>query len=84
MPFAGAESDADIQFLVKIITDLKADQWIAYIFGGASIAYGLRERKLRQKYMNENTERERRLEEKIDPERSSSGLPETGETGPTD
>ena len=84
VPFAGEESYADIQILWKIATELRADQWIAYIVGGGGAYYGLRERQLRRKYIERTTGRVKHLEEKIDPDRSSSGLPETGESKPID
>lgn len=84
IPFAGSESTADIEILYRLATDLSADKWAAYILGGGGLIYGLRERKLRKKYIERMSDRIKSLEEKIDPGRSSSGLPKTGDTKPTD
>lgn len=84
VPFAGGESTADIDILYQLATDLSADKWVAYILGGGGIIYGIRKRKLRKEYIERMSGRIESLEKRVDPGRSSSGLPETGDTKPTD
>lgn len=82
--FAGKESSADLRFVAKVITSLRIDQVIAYLAGITGLLYGLAERKLRSGYIEKFSGRIEELESRIDPERSSSGLPSTGKTKPSD
>ena len=84
IPFAGKESSANLKFVAKVITSLRIDQLIAYLVGIAGLLYGLAERKLKTGYVEKFSDRIEELETRIDPERSSSGLPSTGKTRPSD
>jgi p-aminobenzoyl-glutamate transporter AbgT len=70
------------EFGVFLLADLKANKVISHavsvIFGASGIAYGYRSRKLRQKDIQRLGTRVVDLEQKIDPERSSSGLTNKG------
>ena len=65
--------------LVDTIVDLKFDRWVAYV--AAVLAGGgyLHERRLRQRAVREMSVHIRKLESKLLPERSSSGLLPSGE-----
>jgi hypothetical protein len=76
--FAGKETRAE--FFLKAIADLKANQGFAYLFGAGGIIYGLKERRSRKKIVGKVQERNRTLEKMLDPGRSSSGLPQSGDT----
>lgn len=84
VPFAGLESQADIRFLFRLVTDLSADQWVAYILAGGSALVGYRERRLRKRYIARYSDRMKDLEHRLDSRRASSGLLETGDTRPED
>ena len=76
--FAGNETDANI--LMDILFDLRANQWIGFIFGGGGLIYGaIRNKQLKntRKTMGDHI---RKLEKKFDPERESSRLNKYGET----
>jgi len=77
--FAGKISIADL----KLIADLKINKWvpalIGILIGGPGFGYGLYQRKLRREYINRYTLRVKHLEQKVDPNRSSSGLTSRGD-----
>lgn len=76
--FAGSETNANI--LIKLILEMKADKWIAYIFGGGCLIYGgIRNHQLKQT-RKRHSEHIRALETRIDPKRQRSRLNEYGET----
>ena len=78
--FAGRESTATFDFAGKIVAQISADRWVAYIFGLLGAGYGFGERKFRQRKTKRMASRIGELESFIDPKRSSSGLKKTGET----
>jgi hypothetical protein len=75
---SGKKTTADVLF--KGVLDMKANEYAAYIFGGGGVIYGLRERRLRRKTTERLSKRTASLEKRIDPNRTSSGLPSTGDT----
>jgi hypothetical protein len=75
---SGEQTSASIVFRAAL--DMRADQYIAYILGGGGVVYGIRERRLRRKTTERLSERTASLEKRIDPNRTSSGLPSTGDT----
>ncbi len=79
---AGKETTANV--MVNFLASIKANQWAAWIAGGGGTIYGLRQRSLRRKTIARLQKRNTDLESKIDPNRTSSGLTERGETDPKD
>ena len=79
---AGETTSADIG--IRIIGNIKLSEVFAFLFGGGGVAYGLRQRTLRKSTIERLQERIKKLEEKKDPERSSSGLTPKGDTHPND
>jgi hypothetical protein len=75
---SGEHTTADIAFRAAL--DMRADQYAAYILGGGGVIYGIRERRLRRKTTSRLTERTASLEKRIDPNRTSTGLPSSGDT----
>jgi hypothetical protein len=82
--FAGKTSSANLRFVAKVITSLRLDQVISYLAALVGLVYGLYERSLRRGYIEKFSGRIEELESRLDPGRSSSGLPSTGETRPDD
>lgn len=80
--FAGTKTEASV--VIKFLLSMSADRWIAYIFGGGGIAYGVHQRRLRRRNIKRLTGKKTELERRMDPGRSSSGLTETGKTRPED
>lgn len=70
---AGQQTDASI--LMKFMADVRADQYIAYIFGAGGITYGAFEHALRRTKERRMGKRLKELEEKLDPSRTSSTEP---------
>jgi hypothetical protein len=70
----------DVSFVVKILLNLQADRWIAYILAGGFGAYGWNERRLRRKDIERLTRHTGELEKRIDPNRTSSQLLPDGRT----
>lgn len=79
---AGKVTSSNI--LISIMTNLKANQYFGLLFGGGSIIYGLRQRKLRKDTVERLQARIKVLEKGIDNKRSSSKLTTRGETRPED
>jgi hypothetical protein len=79
---AGTETTSNI--VLKLVTELKADKYIAYIFGFAGVGYGVGERVLRRKTVKRLHPRIKDLELKLDAHRSTSRLSPTGDTRPED
>ena len=73
-----AGKDTKAEFFLKAVTDLKAPQWLGAIFGAGGIAWGVKERRFRKKTVNRLQQRVQGFEKMLDTGRSSSGLPETG------
>jgi len=65
---------------LRIIGDLKINQWLCYAFGGGSATWALGERHLRRKTVKRLTNKTIELEKIIDSKRSSSTLPPSGTT----
>lgn len=75
---AGQATFADIG--IRVITDMRLSEAFAYIFGAGGVAYGLGERRLRQNRTRRFTARTAALEQRQDPNRSSSHLTTRGTT----
>ena len=79
---AGKTTIANI--FLKAIGNLTVSQSLAYILGAGGVAYGVGERKVRQKTIQRLQDRNQELEKRIDPHRTSSELTRRGETNPKD
>lgn len=79
---SGRQTLASIGF--HLIGDLKISQALAYLFGAGGITYGYRERKLRRDKTEYLATRNAKLEQKINPSRTSSNLTTRGTTSPED
>ena len=75
---AGKSTQMDM--VVKAVTDLKADQAFAYLFGIGGVGWGIAERKFRKRKTAALASRAAKAEKMLDSKRSSSGLPSSGET----
>lgn len=80
--FAGKDTNSNI--LIQLITDIHANQWGAYIFGGTGFFYGWSQKRLSKKTISRVSGRNQNLEKRIDARRSSSKLTHTGDTNPED
>lgn len=76
--WAGKSTEADIS--LRILTQLQADRWFAYMFGASGVGYGFFERKLRQRNIKRLSAHNAQLETRLDPKRMSSGLTPAGTT----
>jgi hypothetical protein len=79
---AGQATSANIG--LDLVADVRLSEVFAYIFGGGGVAYGIRQRKLRGDTVERLQDRVRSLERQFDPNRTSSGLTERGDTNPQD
>lgn len=79
---AGKETFAKIA--VSFMANMTVNKWLAYAFGGGGIVYGLNERRLRRNAVRRLAPGRIHYEQGLDPERSSSGLTQTGDTSPED
>lgn len=79
---AGKTTTTDIA--LKAITDLKLDRGILYLLTGGTTLWAIGERRLRKKTIKDMAAHTKKLEELIDPNRTSSNLTETGDTHPED
>jgi hypothetical protein len=75
---AGQHTYADIG--VKFLAQLSISESASYIAGAGGVLYGIRERKLRRDKTDYLAERNRELEKKLDPGRTSSRLTRRGTT----
>ena len=76
--FAGKKTDALIG--IQLITSIKLDRWVAYIVAIMGGTYGLRQRHLRRTSIERTTKRPIELEQRMDPNRTSSGITPRGTT----
>ena len=79
---AGKHTVADIG--LKFLANVQISEAVAYIFGAGGIGYGLLERRQRRNTIERLGTRNRDLEARIDPGRTSSGLTTRGTTSPGD
>ena len=79
---AGKQTLAQIG--IAFLGDIKISDAVAYIFGAAGAGYGIAERNLRRKTIARLADEGRRLEQTLDPRRSSSNLTRRGTTRPED
>ena len=79
---AGKTTATDIA--LKAITDLKLDRGVLYLLTGGTTLWAIRERRLRKRNTKHIAAHTKELEKRIDPNRISSNLTETGDTHPED
>ena len=72
------------QIGVSFLGDFKLSEAFAYLFGTGGVAYGLRQRKLRENNIERMAARLSAYETVQDPKRSSSRLTPRGQTRPED
>jgi hypothetical protein len=75
-----AGQNTKAEFILSALADLKANQWFAYLFGGGCGLWAWNERRLRKKTTKRLQGRVVDLEKKLDPKRTTSGLPSSGDT----
>jgi hypothetical protein len=73
-----AGRNTNISVIANAISDLKANEWIAYILGASGTGFGLRQRSLRRKEIQRYSNRVPYLEKELNSERTSSGLQPDG------
>lgn len=79
---AGKTTLADIA--IQFLTASQAREWTSYGITGAAIVWAILERRLRKSTVRHLSQRLVVIENRLDPDRSSSNLTETGETRPED
>jgi hypothetical protein len=79
---AGKETEANI--FVNLLGKLEISFVLSWIVGGAGLAYGLSQKKLRKSTVERLQKRIKELEADIDPTRTSSKLTPSGDTNPED
>ena len=79
---AGQQTVAKIA--LSFMTDIKINQWLAYVVGIGGVGYGCIQRKSRKDTIERLSNRKEQLEKMIDPNRKSSRLTPRGETRPED
>lgn len=79
---AGKTTVSDI--MVNILSNVSVNNGLAWVLAGGGVAYGWRERKLRQRTIKRLGDRIPELEANIDSGRTSSKLGPGGETHPRD
>lgn len=92
---SGKETNANINLstVLSIITSNAANKssfsWgifslVEFLVGCGGIAYGIRQKRLKQRYIAYRSQRYEYLEKRIDPKRTSSMLTSKGDTRPED
>jgi hypothetical protein len=80
--YAGQTTVADVA--ITLAANLGIDRWLAYLVAGGGVGYGVRQRQLRRQNIERLAHRNTTLEQRIDPNRTSSGLTPRGTTHPRD
>lgn len=75
---SGKETWANIG--MQLISDLKVNRWLCYLLAGGTSLWAVGERRTRKRRVAQLSDRVIQLEKRIDPGRSSSMLPTTGDT----
>ena len=82
--FAGQETTALASFLVELNSNINLAEILSIVFGLGGTGYGWRQKHLRGREIERLSARIKELEERDDPNRSSSGLTPRGSTNPED
>ncbi len=72
------------QIGVSFLGEMRLPSAVAYVFGGTAFAYGANERRLRHKKTSGMASYMQELEQRLDPNRTSSNLTARGTTRPED
>jgi hypothetical protein len=80
--FSGETTVANV--LIRLVADLKINQWIGYIVGGGGLIYGRARTRQLKRTRREHADYIRSLELLVDPKRQSSRLNPFGETNEND
>ena len=75
---SGKETNAIIDF--KALANLNLNKYLVILLCGGSCFWGFNERRLRKQTTARHSKRQTELERKLDPNRTSSQLPATGNT----
>ena len=78
--FAGKTSKADFNLIASSFVDMKVQIGLTILLGGSGWVYGLRQRSLRRNTVERLSTRNSELEQRLDPNRSSSQLTNRGTT----
>lgn len=81
LALAGKLTLAD--FAVKVL-GFKPNEIVAYVFGAGGVGFGLRAQRLRRNQTERTAQRIAEMEQRLDPNRTSSGLTPRGLTHPED
>ncbi|CAI2716936.1 hypothetical protein [Nitrospina watsonii] len=81
---AGKESIAYLQLMAELNINRTLVDVLFFIFGAGGVTYGIRSERFRRKDVERLTTRIKKLEELLDPNRTSSGLDPTGQNIPGD
>jgi hypothetical protein len=79
---SGFKTESNIA--IKLITDIKLNQWLAYVIGVGGFVYGGSQNRLKKTTVERLQARIQAFEKQIDPKRSTSKLTSKGETHPED
>lgn len=80
--YAGQTTSANV--IVKLIADLRVAVVVPWALAAGGVAYGLRQKHLKEDAIERLTKRPQELEKLIDPNRTSSQLTPRGRTNPKD
>lgn len=69
---------------INVLANVKISEVVAWLFGGSGVIFGLNQRRLRRKTIEHVQTRNIMLEQRLDPNRTSSQLTPRGETNPRD
>lgn len=74
-----AGKETTLRAVVAALVDMKIDQFFSWAVALIATGAAIRERRIKQRAISGMEEHVRKLEERIDPNRSTSGLAKTGE-----
>lgn len=80
--YAGVKTFAE--FRGSFLADVRVSEWAAWLLVVLTTGYGIGQKRLRGKTIEQMSERTTKLEALLDPNRTSSRLGTTGETRPED
>lgn len=80
--FSGLDTNANI--VLNFLSDIKVNQWIAYILGFGGLFYGVGQRKSRHKIIKKTSGHIEKLEKSLNSIRQSSLLNHDGTTNEAD
>lgn len=85
LPVSALAGDVTVATIaIDFLTSFKVNTTVSVTLAGGGVLYGYRERRLRQRTIARLQGHIRRLERKVNPERTSSNLTPQGRTNPGD